>query len=1346
MKIFLLNLLTITFLFSFTQASLAEDVTGDVIYVDATSGNDSNDGTELSPLKSLTKALSTDHLQQKVATIIYVKGTFTEDKNITLKGSNNSTSRYDVTIKSWGDEQAVFQGDKAYGARFMKIQVTDMVFENVTIRDFGNADNGGALFIDWSANVEIRSCNIIGNKALYNASKKVGGGAIHTAGFLKVYDSYFAENFSEDKGAAISVALKDLTMENTLIYNNSTNAGGTEYGGAIMVAANDKNDANLKMNNTTIVGNYSNFAAGGAAGIILLDHWKGPKANILEFRNNLLYNYVAGKSQNWSVDLFAKQSRIIEEAQNLEYNILNVKNSTVEFGENSTNQVISNIFDEEDPELIVKNVKEQMKVGTSLAVDENGAFVLPKNDKGVYYLPIYFGSVAIDNGYNTGTNDIVGNAAIGGGKDVGQYEFSGSPATIKLTSASEIEYTGEAIDTPTFSIEDEGGNDISGEVTLTVTYNDGADLPLMPGVYTVKATLDVLESGFNAELVTEITVTKQSAAITLTTEDLSATYDGTEKTVGVTSDYNYTITYQEGEEDPTTTAPVNAGEYKVVASIDETLYQGEATATLTIDKATVTLSETSTTATYNAMAQSYGFKITGAADEDLTDVVNADVTYDSETEDPVDAKAYAVVVTVNDMNYKSDATLEGTFTIEKAAVEFTVGEDKSFVYNGEEQTPEITVTPEVDFDVEISGEDNTLGIDVAEYTATATITDPNYEGSVAVDYEITKATATIQLFDLVHLNDGNVKAASYKVLDGDGEEVMVTVNLTYSQEGEEVVDPKEGGDYMVYAEIDDKNFEGSNEAEFIISSKMTTDISVEITSVVYNGSSQAVVYSVADESENAIDTSAGTVTVTYNDAEEVPSDAGTYQVKITYEDDTYYGFTSFDYEITKQEVTITKNLDSFVYNEAVQLPTYTLSMDALNVMEELTSGNGTDAGDHQLKVMINEVNYQGELIIEYTIEKAPISVALSDLSYVYDASEKSATVVLGKEGLMVDVMYNDVADLPMNAGEYAVKAMINETNYQGEAEATLTIEKAEATVEAVDLAVDFDGQPKTLLGTPSIEGLSVVSTYNGSTEAPTIGGEYAVVTSIDDQNYQGSATATLTINKIEAALSFTTLEGKYDGTMQYAEAAGEVEFESITYSYMVGEEEAEPINVGEYTVVATINDPSYFGSLEGTFVVNKGTTTITFADLEHQFDFEEKEATITTSEEVDDIFVTYNGSTSLPTLPGEYVVAVAVIDDNYEGFALDTLVIFEEVAEPTAIDDTTFGVSVYPNPSNGQFTVSLNDVNEAELSVINLSGVAVYTSHVVQQSVVDLQNVVSGVYIVKLVSGDQVSTSKIYIK
>jgi hypothetical protein len=72
---------------------------------------------------------------------------------------------------------------------------------------------------------------------------------------------------------------------------------------------------------------------------------------------------------------------------------------------------------------------------------------------------------------------------------------------------------------------------------------------------------------------------------------------------------------------------------------------------------------------------------------------------------------------------------------------------------------------------------------------------------------------------------------------------------------------------------------------------------------------------------------------------------------------------------------------------------------------------------------------------------------------------------------------------------------------------------------------------------------------------------------------------------------------------------------------------------------------------------------------------------------------------------------------------------------------------VYPNPSLGLFTISLEESGEFAVSVINVLGQTVYTAVIDSKlTKVNLTGISKGVYTVELSSGDVLYTEKLIIE
>jgi hypothetical protein len=163
---------------------------------------------------------------------------------------------------------------------------------------------------------------------------------------------------------------------------------------------------------------------------------------------------------------------------------------------------------------------------------------------------------------------------------------------------------------------------------------------------------------------------------------------------------------------------------------------------------------------------------------------------------------------------------------------------------------------------------------------------------------------------------------------------------------------------------------------------------------------------------------------------------------------------------------------------------------------------GADAGNYTLTQPTDVVG---------DVTKATAGLDFLGLAATYDGTAKAVTTVTTPEGLTVNVTYDGGATAPTNAGSYAVVGTISDTNYEGTANGTLVVAKAAATVTITGTTPEFDGSPKPVTISTTPVGLTVQVTYAGVSTVPTAIGTYAVVATVVDVNYAGSAQASLVI-------------------------------------------------------------------------------------------------------------------------------------------------------------------------------------------------------------------------------------------
>jgi hypothetical protein len=115
--------------------------------------------------------------------------------------------------------------------------------------------------------------------------------------------------------------------------------------------------------------------------------------------------------------------------------------------------------------------------------------------------------------------------------------------------------------------------------------------------------------------------------------------------------------------------------------------------------------------------------------------------------------------------------------------------------------------------------------------------------------------------------------------------------------------------------------------------------------------------------------------------------------------------------------------------------------------------------------------------------------------------------------------------------------------------ATVTfVQRAVATVTLGGLSATYDGTPKSATATTAPVGLAVTLTYAGNPTAPTNAGSYAVVATISDPSYQGSANGTLVIAKANQTITFAALAPRTVGNAAFTPGATASSGLTVTYA------------------------------------------------------------------------------------------------------------------------------------------------------------------------------------------------------
>ena len=254
------------------------------------------------------------------------------------------------------------------------------------------------------------------------------------------------------------------------------------------------------------------------------------------------------------------------------------------------------------------------------------------------------------------------------GADAGNYtltqptgltaDITAATLTITATANTKI-YDGNTSATAVPTVSGLQGSDtVTGLAEAYDTQNAGTGKTLSVSSYTVN---DGNSGGnYTVNAVASAAGVIEQAIGLVTLSSLNQTYDGLAKAATATttpSGFAVSFTYN-----GSATVPTAAGTYTIVATINDANYQGNATGTLVINKASGVISLSDLNQTYNGSAKAATATTTPGG-------LAVSFTYNGSATVPTGAGSYTVVGTINDANYQGSAT--DTLVINAATLTYT---------------------------------------------------------------------------------------------------------------------------------------------------------------------------------------------------------------------------------------------------------------------------------------------------------------------------------------------------------------------------------------------------------------------------------------------------------------------------------------------------------------------------------------------------------------------------------------------------------------------------------------------------------------------------------------------------
>jgi len=685
----------------------------------------------------------------------------------------------------------------------------------------------------------------------------------------------------------------------------------------------------------------------------------------------------------------------------------------------------------------------------------------------------------------------------------------------------------------------------------------------------------------------------------ITLSDLLQTYTGDPLGVTVTTapeGLSYEVTY-----DGSTDEPTDADSYAVIVTITEPNYEGSASDTFTIDPAPATLTLDDLEQTWNGDPKPVTVTPDPAG-------VSYGVTYDGSTEPPSDVGEYAVVATIADDNYTGDDAT-GTLVISEADSETSIDSisPSGSQTVGESYTVAVTVTGEsptgtVDVNdgtggscqITLSGGSGSCSLTsttVGSKTITATYSGDDSHGgsSDTASYDINEASSTTMITQIdpsdeqtVHESytvtvgvDGFGPTGTVAVDDGDGNDCQITLS---GGSGSCQMTSTTVGTRTITASYDgDDNNDGSQATDtytIVADEPHQLVFSVQPDDAISLLTMDTVVVHVHDEHGNLVDwdnvTEIG-LSLTGGDSEAELTGGETITVGA--------GVASFD------------ALSIDLVGSDYQLLAEASGLDeALSVEFEIFHGEPFELMfiDQPTTTQVNE-------LINPAVTVGVLDEA-GNLADTENETEVELTLIGGDDGAnlsgtttaTVDEGIATFGDLSVDLADtdYQLNAAVADEKLAGDTSDAFDITTIPAEVTLSDLIQTYTGDALGVSVSTDPEGLSYEVTYDGSTDKPTDSGSYAVVVTITEPNYEGSASDTFTIDPAPATLTLDDLEQTWDGDPKPVTVTPDPS--SVSYSVSYDGSTEPPSEIGDYAVVATITDDNYTGDdATGTLVISE---------------------------------------------------------------------------------------------------------------------------------------------------------------
>ena len=514
------------------------------------------------------------------------------------------------------------------------------------------------------------------------------------------------------------------------------------------------------------------------------------------------------------------------------------------------------------------------------------------------------------------------------------------------------------------------------------------------------------------------------------------------------------------------------------------------------------------------------------------------------------------------------------------------------------------------------------------------------------------------------------------------------------------------GTYQVTGQIQDSNYTGSA-TSYLTITKATAPIRYSTLTQVYNTSN--LYATILTTPPNLVTNTLYTVGTTTSRVG--PVNVGTYTLVTTINDANYLGTNSATMNILKLSTFMTFSSLQQVYNGGYRSTIAITNPPDLGVS---TFYNGSpippsSVGTYTVTGFIDNSNYAGYNTNILYINKLSTPVQLTNLNQNYTGSPIVPTVSVSPTSLLQNLLvsYKNISGTPIstlgpiiNAGKYAVTALVQDTTYAGNSTSVLTIHPASTPIAFFSTSQIYTGKGLAPTFSTIPFNLSTYLTFynsNALIKIPSTVGTYSVVASvIDSNNYFGNygGTSTLSnfqITKATGSMTFVSsqIQRTYTGSnFPISVLRTSPSNLNVTYLYSNAtyNSASPPSNVGSYTVIGSIQNQNYEGFGSTILNITQANAYIYFTKTSYPYDTLQHSSMYTTyppSLTVITTFLYPNGNLTNvpPTDIGIYTQYGTIQDSSYAGTYTTPFIIYKGIAKITLPTITaTYNTVAIPHP------------------------------------------------------------------